>query len=246
MHHRLIFLILFFSGCASAEEVQVAVAANFTAPMQVIAAAFETDTGHKARLAFGSSGKLYAQIKNGAPFQVLLSADEKIPVKLEQEGLAVANTRFTYAIGQLALWSAKTGTVDQQGEVLQRGNYEYLAIANPKLAPYGAAAVEVLKNRAVWETVQSKLVQGENIAQTYQFVASGNAEIGFVALSQVFKDGKLLHGSAWIVPGNFHAPIRQDAVILSKGKNNIAANALMSYLKSAKAQAIIRAYGYAI
>jgi molybdate transport system substrate-binding protein len=229
-----------------AAEVQVAVAANFTAPMRAIAAAFEQDTGHKARLAFGSSGKFYAQIRNGAPFQVFLSADDEKPARLEQAGMAVAGTRFTYAIGQLALWSAKAGFVDNKGEVLKQGGYAHLAIANPKLAPYGAAAIEVLKNLGLLETVQPRLVQGENIAQTYQFVASGNAELGFVALSQVTRDGKLTQGSAWIVPAHLHAPIRQDAVILANGKGNAAASALMAYLKSDKAKAVIRAYGYGI
>jgi molybdate transport system substrate-binding protein len=229
-----------------AAEVQVAVAANFTAPMRAIAAAFEQDTGHKALLAFGSSGKFYAQIRNGAPFQVFLSADDEKPARLEQAGMAVAGTRFTYAIGQLALWSAKAGYVDNKGEVLKQGAYAHLAIANPKLAPYGAAAIEVLKNLGLLETVQPRLVQGENIAQTYQFVASGNAELGFVALSQVTRDGKLTQGSAWIVPAHLHAPIRQDAVILANGKDNAAASALMAYLKSDKAKAVIRAYGYGI
>jgi molybdate transport system substrate-binding protein len=229
-----------------AADVQVAVAANFTAPMRAIAAAFEQDTGHKALLAFGSSGKFYAQIRNGAPFQVFLSADDEKPARLEQAGMAVAGTRFTYAIGQLALWSAKAGYVDNKGEVLKQGAYAHLAIANPKLAPYGAAAIEVLKNLGLLETVQPRLVQGENIAQTYQFVASGNAELGFVALSQVTRDGKLTQGSAWIVPAHLHAPIRQDAVILANGKDNAAASALMAYLKSDKAKAVIRAYGYGI
>jgi len=226
--------------------VQVAVAANFTAPMKAIAAAFEKDTGHKAQLAFGSSGKFYAQIRNGAPFQVLLSADDETPAKLEREGMSVPDTRFTYAIGKLALWSAKEGVVDNKGEVLKQGNYAHLAIANHKLAPYGAAAVEVLKHLKLFDAAQAKFVQGENIAQTYQFVASGNAELGFVALSQITKDGKLIKGSAWIVPNNFHAPIRQDAVILANGKGNAAAGALMSFLKSDKAKVIIRAYGYDI
>lgn len=241
------FLFCFLgAGAASAEDVQVAVAANFTAPMQAIAAAFERDTGHKARLAFGSSGKFYAQIKNGAPFQVLLSADGEIPARLEQEGMAVAGTRFTYAIGRLALWSAQAGRVDARGDVLKKGGYAHLAIANPKLAPYGAAAIEVLKNRGLLEAVQPKFVQGENIAQTWQFAASGNAELGFVALSQITRDGKLTRGSAWIVPANLHAPIRQDAVILARGKGNAAAGALMAYLKGEKAKAVIRTYGYDI
>jgi len=248
VHHLrfIFFLISFIASTASADQVQVAVAANFSAPMQAIATAFEKDTGHKALLSFGSTGKFYAQIKNGAPFQILLSADDETPAKLERDGLAVPGTRFTYAIGKLALWSAKEGVVDSKGEVLKLGNYAYLAIANPKLAPYGAAAIETLKNLGVLEAVQSKFVQGENIAQTYQFVASGNAELGFVALSQITKDGKLIKGSAWIVPGNLHAPIRQDAVILANGKGNAAAGALMSFLKSDKAKVIIRAYGYDI
>jgi len=246
-HCRSIFILIgFLAGAASAAEVQVAVAANFTVPMQVIAAAFEKDTGHKAQLAFGSSGKFYAQIKNGAPFQVLLSADDETPARLEREGMAVAATRFTYAIGKLALWSAREGMVDDRGDVLRKGGYAHLAIANPKVAPYGAAAIEVLKHLSLLEAVQPRLVQGENIAQTYQFAASGNAELGFVALSQITKDGKLIKGSAWFVPGNLHAPIRQDAVILTNGKGNAAASALMTYLKSDKAKAVIRAYDYDI
>jgi len=246
-HHRfVVFLVGFFAGTASAEEVQVAVAANFTAPMQAIAAAFEKDTGHKAQLAFGSSGKFYAQIKNGAPFQVLLSADDETPARLEQEGMTVSGKRFTYAIGRLALWSAKEGVVDGKGEILKRGGYAHLAIANPKLAPYGLAAIEVLKKLGLLEAAQPKFVQGENIAQTYQFVASGNAELGFVALSQVTRGGKLVSGSAWMVPGNLHAPIRQDAVLLANGKGNAAAGALMAYLRNDKAKAVIRAYGYDI
>lgn len=243
---RPLLLIAFLAGPAYAAEVQVAVAANFTAPMQAIAAAFEKDTGHKALLAFGSTGKFYAQIKNGAPFQALLSADDETPKKLEGEGMAVPGTRFTYAIGRLALWSAKAGMVDGKGDVLKTGNYAHLAIASPKLAPYGAAAIEVLKHLGLLEAVQPKFVQGENIAQTWQFVASGNAELGFVALSQVMKDGKLSSGSAWIVPASLHIPIRQDAVILASGKGNPAAGALMSYLKSEKAKTIFRGFGYDI
>jgi molybdate transport system substrate-binding protein len=241
------FLFCFLgAGAASADDVQVAVAANFSAPMQAIAAAFERDTGHKARLAFGSSGKFYAQIKHGAPFQVLLSADDEIPARLEQEGMAVAGTRFTYAIGRLALWSAQAGRVDARGDVLKKGGYAHLAIANPKLAPYGAAAIEVLKNLGLLDAVQARFVQGENIAQTWQFVASGNAELGFVALSQITRGAKLTQGSAWIVPARLHAPIRQDAVILARGKGNAAASALMAYLKSESAKAVIRTYGYDI
>ena len=240
------FLFGLLTNLAAAEEIRIAVAANFAAPMEKIAVEFAKDTGHQAKLAFGSSGKFYAQIRNGAPFQVLLSADDETPARLEQEGMAVSGTRFTYAIGKLALWSSGEGVVDSKGEILKRGGYAHLAIANPKLAPYGAAAIEVLKKLALLDAVQPRLVQGENIAQTYQFVASGNAELGFVALSQITQDGKLNKGSAWMVPGHLHTPIRQDAVILANGKGHPAASALMNYLKSDKAQAVIRAYGYDI
>lgn len=229
---------------AFADEVQVAVAANFTAPMKQIAAEFEKDTGHKALLAFGATGKFYAQISNGAPFEVLLAADDATPAKLEQELLATSRTRFTYAIGKLVLWSAKEGTVDGKGEVLKKGEFKHLALANPKTAPYGAAAVEALKQLGVLESIQPRFVQGENIAQTHQFIATGNAELGFVALSQVFKDGKVTSGSAWIVPAKLYDPIRQDAVLLAKGRNNPAAAALVKYLKTDKARSIIKAYGY--
>ncbi|MEW5788990.1 MAG: molybdate ABC transporter substrate-binding protein [Pseudomonadota bacterium] len=237
-------LVLLGSQSALAEEVQVAVAANFTAPMPRIAAEFEKDTGHKAILAFGATGKFYAQIKNGAPFQMLLAADDETPAKLEKEGLALAGSRFTYAIGRLVLWSATPGLVDDKGDVLKKGDFSKLALANPKLAPYGAAAVEVLTKLGVLGAVQPKFVQGENIAQTWQFIGTGNADLGFIALSQVSKDGKISSGSAWVVPGHLHTPIRQDAVILNNGKGNPAAEALAKYLKGDKARAIIKAYGY--
>ncbi len=239
-------LVLMSSPVARADQVQVAVAANFTAPMQRIAAEFEQDTGHKALLAFGSSGKFYAQIRNGAPFQVFLSADDEKPTKLEQEGLGVAGSRMTYAIGTLVLWSAKPGFVDAKAEVLKKGGFAHLAIANPKLAPYGVAAVETLTKLGLADALAPRLVQGENIAQTYQFVASGNADLGFVALSQVMKDGQVGSGSAWIVPSTMHAPIRQDAIILANGKGSAATVALMKYLKSPKAMRIIKAYGYEV
>jgi molybdate transport system substrate-binding protein len=239
-------LALVACGAAQANDVQVAVAANFTAPMQKIAAAFEHDTGHKAVLAFGATGKFYAQIVNGAPFEVLLAADDATPQKLEAEHRTVPGTRFTYATGKLVLWSARDGYVDGQGQVLKTGDFAHLAIANPKTAPYGAAAVETLHKLHVYERAQGRLVQGENIAQTYQFVGTGNAALGFVALSQVYRDGTLTSGSGWIVPENLHAPIRQDAVILARGSANPAAKALADYLKSAKAKDIIRSYGYAL
>jgi len=229
---------------ARADEVQVAVAANFTAPMNVIAAQFEKDTGHKALLSFGATGKFYAQIKNGAPFEVLLAADSETPGRLVDEGAAVGASRFTYAIGKLVLWSPKPGYVDDKGAVLKKGDFAHLSYCNPKLAPYGAAAVEVMKSAGLLAALQPKLVQAENIAQAHQFVVSGNAELGFVALSQVYKDGALSGGSAWIVPSSMYPAIRQDAVVLDKGRANAAAAALMKYLQSDTARAVIRSYGY--
>ncbi len=232
------------SGVAGAAEVSVAVAANFTAPMQKIAALFEQSSGHKAMLSFGSTGKLYAQIRNGAPFQVLLAADDKTPAKLEAEGLSVVGMRFTYAVGKLALWSSQDGLVDAQGAVLRSGQFKRLALADPKLAPYGAAAVETLTKMGLLAELTPKMVYGENIAQTYQFVFTGNAELGFVALSQIFSDGKLGKGSAWIVPADMHTPIRQDAVLLKTGENQDAARELMAFLRSDAALAVIRSFGY--
>jgi molybdate transport system substrate-binding protein len=234
------------TAAAQAGEVQVAVAANFTVPMQKIAAEFEKDTGNKALLAFGATGKFYAQINNGAPFEILLSADDETPARLDAEHKTVPGSRFTYATGKLALWSAQDNYVDAQGQVLKTGSYAHLSIANPKAAPYGAAAVETLQKLNLWDRVQTKLVQGENIGQAYQFVSTGNAPLGFVALSQVWRDGKFNAGSGWIVPENLHSPIRQDAVILAKGAANPTAQALATYLKSDKAKAIIRSFGYDI
>ncbi len=229
---------------ALAEQAQIAVAANFMAPMQQMLPAFEATTGHKLQLSSGSTGKFYAQIKNGAPFDVLLAADDETPIKLEQEGAAVAGSRFSYAIGKLVLWSASVDGVDAKGEVLRQGKFSHLAIANPKLAPYGRAAQESLQALGLWDGLQGKLVMGENIAQTQQFVASGNAQLGLLALSQVWRDGRLTSGSAWPVPEKLHAPIRQDAVLLMKGKDNPAAQALLSYLRSDAAKTVLRSYGY--
>jgi molybdate transport system substrate-binding protein len=229
---------------AAAAEVSVAVAANFTAPMQKIAAAFEQATGHKAQLAFGSTGRFYAQVKNGAPFQVLLAADDETPAKLVNEGLAIGASRFTYATGRLVLWSAAPGVVDAQGEVLKKPDIPRLAIADPKLAPYGAAAIQTLTKLNLLAAWQPRIVQGESIGQAFQFVSTGNAPVGFVALSQVMSDGRIDKGSAWVVPENLHAPIRQDAVVLNAGKDNAAAAALMQFLRSDAARAIIRAHGY--
>ncbi len=236
---------------AKAEEVTLAVAANFTAPMQKIAQAFEQDTGHKALLAFGATGKFYAQIKNGAPFAVLLSADDETPARLEKEGVAIAGTRFTYAIGRLALWSKNPLLVDDKGQVLlsnatDKNSFKKLAIADPKLAPYGAAAMEVLDRMGALAKVRPKLVQADSIGQAFQFVMTENAELGFVALSQISIDGRITQGSAWVVPQNLYTPLKQDAVLLPLGKNSAAALALMKYMRTDRAQAIIRAYGYTL
>jgi len=231
-------------GAAQAAEVSVAVAANFTAPMQQIAAAFERDTGHQAVLAFGSTGRFYAQIRNGAPFDVLLAADDETPQKLEREGQGVAGTRFTYALGRLVLWSRQPGLVDDKGEVLKTGTFARLALADPKLAPYGAAAIATLSRLGLLEQLRPKFVQGENIGQTYQFVATQNVPLGFVALSQVYADGRLTQGSAWVVPASLHRPIRQDALLLARGQGKPAALALLAYLRGEKARTIIRSYGY--
>jgi molybdate transport system substrate-binding protein len=229
-----------------AAEVSVAVAANFTAPMQKLAQAFEAETGHKAVLSFGSTGTLYAQIRNGAPFQILLAADDETPTKIEKEGLGVAGSRFTYAVGKLVLWSKQPGLVDDKGDVLRSGKFQRIALANPKLAPYGAAAMETMTRLGVLQALQPKLVQGENIAQTYQFVLTENAQLGFVALSQVYADGKIAQGSAWIVPAGLHDPIQQDAILLTKGNNNPAAAALMQFLRGERAKLLIRAHGYGL
>ena len=236
---------------AKAEEVTVAVAANFAAPMQKIAQAFEQDTGHKALLAFGATGKFYAQIKNGAPFAVLLSADDETPARLEKEGVAIAGTRFTYAIGRLALWSKNPLLVDDKGQVLlsnatDKNSFKKIAIADPKLAPYGAAAIEVLGRMDALAKLTPKLVQGDSIGQAFQFVMTENAELGFVALSQISIDGRITQGSAWVVPQNLYTPLKQDAVLLPLGKNSAAALALMKYMRTDRAQAIIRAYGYTL
>ena len=229
---------------ANAAEVNAAVAANFTAPVQQIVALFEKETGNTVKLSFGSSGKFYSQIKEGAPFDVFLSADEKNPKLLEQENLAVANTRFVYALGKLVLWSAQSGLVDDTGAILRKGNYNKLAYADPKLAPYGLAAKETLEELGLWNVVQSKLVTGESITQAYQFAATGNAELAFIALSQITKDGKLSEGSGWIVPPHLYNPIRQSAVLLSGAKDKTAAQAFLAFLKSEKAAAVIRGFGY--
>ena len=240
------FLAVQLQGPVSSAEVRVAVAANFAAPMREMAQAFAQETGHQAILSFGSTGNFYAQIRNGAPFHILLAADQETPANMVREGLGLAASRFTYAMGQLVLWSKQPGLVDDKGEVLRSGKFQRIALADPKLAPYGAAAAQTMEKLGVLRALAPKLVQGQNIAQTYQFIASENAQLGFVALSQVMVDGKMTQGSAWIVPANLHAPLQQDAIVLTLGAENPAAQALMRFLRSDRAKSLIRAYGYEV
>lgn len=242
--HSLLALGLLFTSFVMADEVKVAVAANFTAPFQALAPAFEKATGHKLVASFGATGQFYAQINNGAPFDVLLSADDTTPARLESENATAPGSRFTYAIGSLVLWSADASYLDGTDAALKAGQFRHLAVANPKAAPYGLAATQVLDRLGLSEAVKTKLVEGQNITQTHQFVSTGNAELGFVALSQVYKDGKLSSGSAWIVPEALYDPIRQDAVILKQGANNPAATALVEYLKGPEATKVIESFGY--
>lgn len=233
------------AGLCHAADVSVAVAANFSAPMREIAAAFEQASGHRVQVSSGSTAKLYAQIKHGAPFQVLLAADAATPARLEREGAAVAGTRFTYAVGRLVLWSKDAALVDADGAVLKEDRrFTRLSIANPKLAPYGAAAMEVLHALGLAEQLAAKIVQGENIGQAWQFVATGNAPLGFVALSQIMREGRITEGSAWIVPQRLYAPIAQDAVLLNAGLDAPATRELLDFLKGPQARTIIASYGY--
>jgi molybdate transport system substrate-binding protein len=238
---------------AVSAEISVAVASNFRAPMEKIAAQFHAGSGHQLLISYGASGKLYAHIKQGAPFDVFLSADSDTPRRLAAEGDALEASRFTYATGQLALWSAKAGYVDAHGAVLKTGGFRHLSIANPKTAPYGRAAMQTMQQMGLWEPLQARLVRAENIAQAHQFVASGNAELGFVALSQIIQTTQAKHsgngngsgGSYWLVPPQFHLPITQQAILLKHGRDKAAARQFLDFLKSPAAQTLIIAHGYA-
>ena len=228
-----------------ADELSVAVAANFTDATRDIVPLFEKATGHTVKVSFGSTGKLFSQIENGAPFEVFLAADSKRPKKAENEGLAKKGSRFTYAIGKLALWSPRADTFSDAETFLKKAQFKRAAIANPKTAPYGLAAQQVMEHLGVWNILQPKLVRGDSIAQTFQFAATGNAEVGFVALSQVksWKDGQ---GSVWEIPQGYYAPIEQQAVLLKKGEDSAAAKAFLNFLKSDEARAVITGYGYGV
>ena len=227
-----------------AEDVAIAAAANYRAPMQALVPVFEQSTGHHVLASYGATGTLYAQIRAGAPFAVLLAADSATPARLAAEGQAVPATRFTYAIGRLALWSAQPGLIDGGGAVLRGGHIDRLALANPALAPYGRAAVQALRAMGLHDALAEHLVQGEDISQTHAFVASGNAQAGFVALSQVFRDGAFTSGSGWIVPEELYEPVRQDAVLLKPGAGQAGALAWLDFLHSDAARKILHEYGY--
>ena len=237
----IIFALLLVPAASMADEIRIAVASNFVGAMKVLASEFESNTEHRVILIPGSTGKHYAQIVHGAPFDLFFSADSKRSELLELQGLIEPNSRFTYATGKLVLWSALERMIDSEGAIIAGGNFRYLAIANPKLAPYGKAAEEVIRVKGAWGAIQGKLVRGENIAQTYQFVFSGNAELGFVSYSQIITPGRAIKGSHWVVPENLYSPIEQQAVLL---KNNEAARAFLTYVKSDEALETIQSFGY--
>ena len=243
MRYALILAIVLAlnSGQATADEIRVAVASNFSGAIKEIAAVFGKSTGHRVLLVFGSTGRHYAQIKNGAPFDAFFAADAIRPQLLEKEGIIQPGTRFTYAVGKLVLWSPAPDLVDAEGRVLTAGDFRYLALANPKLAPYGRAAKQVMRAKDVWVALQNRKVRGENIGQTFQFVDSGNAELGFVAYSQIKRPGASVEGSYWIPPQSLYSPIEQQAVLL---RNNTIAREFLNFVKSDQGREIIFGYGY--
>lgn len=245
---KMTLMALLLGVCVStqAAEVKLAIAANFTKPMQDLAPVYEKMTGDKLVMSFGATGALYAQIKNGAPFDILLSADDKATVRAVTEGLGVEGSTFTYAIGKLVLWSKQADFV-KDAKVLESEKVQKLAVADPKLAPYGVAAEETLRHLGLYEKLQLKFVIGGNIGKTYQFVSSENAQVGFIALSQCYKNGKFTEGSGWIVPAEYYNPIMQDGVLLTNGQNKEAAKKFIDFLKSSpEADKVREAFGYAM
>lgn len=232
------------AAASFADEIHVAVAANFTAPAKELAPVFEAKTGHKVILSFGSTGMFYGQIKNGATYDVLLAADAKTPKKAVTEGYGVASSVFTYAVGKLVFWSSDAGKIKDGAKLLETADFNKCAVAHPKLAPYGLAAYETLKHMKVFEKVQPKFVEGDNIGKTFQFVKTGNADVGLVALSQVYKNGKMTSGSGWVIPADYYGKIRQDAVLLKNGKSLKAAAEFLQFLKGGEAAKVKTAYGY--
>lgn len=225
-----------------AEEITIAVAANFNFAMEELVTAFETESGHKVNVAYGSSGRLYAQIVNGAPYQLFFSADQEKPQALVEEGLAEESNHFTYAVGTLLLWWLESDK--DIYEVLNNGSLERIAIANPRVAPYGKAAMQVLESLGLVEQYENRLVMGENVSQVYQFTATGNTEAGFIALSQISQFDNPLLGTGWIVPPQLHEPIYQDVVLLKNAENNLVAKAFLDFIKGEQAKTIIDRFGY--
>lgn len=242
---RSVALASLVASAGLAEELNVAVASNFSEPATILASRFEEQTGHKLQLVFGSTGKHYAQIVNGAPFDVFLAADVERPQLLEKQGRAIAGSRFTYARGRLVLWSPRVDLVDSSGRVLRLARFEHLALANPRLSPYGRAAKEVLESLGAWGSLRTKVVTGENINQAFHFVISGNAELGLVAWSQIspsaHEGGSTRKGSQWVVPKELYQPIRQQAVLL---QDRPGAREFLELLQTDKTRELIRAYGY--
>ena len=248
--HRLLILSTLLvtgliNGRLAAEEVRIAVAANFTDVTRQIAPLFEQATGHTTRISYGSTGMLFSQIENGAPFDLFLAADTRRPGKAEAEGLAVPGSRFIYAKGKLVLWSAQQSAFAAGETFLKQGEFTHVAIANPETAPYGLAARQVMEHLGIWQTLQPRLVRGDSIAQTFQFVATGNADIGFVAASQI-KAWQGTPGTTWEIPADDYDPIDQAAVLLKRGENNPAARAFLAFLKRDSTRAVIERFGYGV
>jgi molybdate transport system substrate-binding protein len=242
----LLLLCGLMSSHVRAAEVNVAVSSDFAAPIERLAPLFQKESGHTLKVSTGASGKLFAQIKGSAPFDAFLSADEEMPKQLMQDGFAVGGSRFVYATGKLVLWSTQPGFVDEKGAVLNKGNFNMLAIANPRFSPYGVAAKETLTKLTMWNSIQEKLTKGENVTQTYQLATTEKADLAFIALSQVMRDGKVTSGSSWIVPPDMHKPLRQSAVLLTHAKDQVAAKAFLAFLKSEKARTVMRGFGYEV
>ncbi len=241
----LFFLLGLLSGAVVAGEgVRVAVASNFSSTMQRLIPPFELQSGYRVTTSYASSGKLFAQITHGAPFDIFLSADGERPHRLELLGLVAVNQRFTYATGNLLLWAPDASSPEDALQQLQQGRFSFLSIANPKIAPYGAAAMQVMAKLGLGQRFIKRTARGENIAQTYQFVYSGNAQLGFVAKSQMVDAGGDLSGGVWAVPSHMHSPIEQQGVLLKRAEQNPAAHAFIDYLRSDSAKQIIAASGY--
>lgn len=237
--------LLTMCGGVRAEVALVAVAANFAEVMERLESDFERQSPHALTVTSGSTGKLYAQISAGAPFDVLLAADQSYPARLESAGLAIRGSRFTYATGRLSLWSADAARISGDGAaVLRRGEFRRLAMANPELAPYGVAARELLEALNLFDSLRERIVMGENIGQTHAMVATGNAELGLVARAYVMSERNTTGGSHWDVPPDYHSPIRQDAVLLTRAEDNSAARDLLAYLRRPDVREVIREYGY--